>query len=105
MNTISVKLLTLSTTFILSSLLGLYFAYAFYEHFLKWIDCFNDQGRCYDPVTQTVYTTGGWCWSVPMIVFGGTVLVSGYLLLRTLSRKDTFSIYHHKNKNGFDDQG
>ncbi|MEM8530588.1 MAG: hypothetical protein AAGF95_07085 [Chloroflexota bacterium] len=97
----NVRLLALSTTFILSSFLSLCFVYAFYERFLRWFGCFNDQGRCYDPVTQTVYTTGGWCWSVPAIAFGSVVLVSGYLLLQTLSRKDSFSTYHHSN--GFDD--
>lgn len=27
----------------------------FYESYWRWRDCFNDLGRCFDPVSQNVY--------------------------------------------------
>ena len=32
-----------------------FFALAYYDRYHKWRDCFNDQGRCYDSETATVY--------------------------------------------------
>ena len=31
------------------------FALAFYDRYWRWRDCFNELGRCYDPVSQDVY--------------------------------------------------
>lgn len=32
-----------------------FFAFAFHDRYWRWRDCFNELGRCYDPVTQGVY--------------------------------------------------
>ena len=34
---------------------GALLALAFYERYWRWRDCFNELGRCFDPVTQDVY--------------------------------------------------
>ena len=31
------------------------FALAFYDRYWRWRDCFNELGRCYDPVGGVVY--------------------------------------------------
>ena len=35
--------------------LGALLAFAFYDRYWRWRDCFNELGRCFDPVTQDVY--------------------------------------------------
>ncbi len=35
--------------------LGVLFALAFEARYWRWRDCFNELGRCYDPVSQDVY--------------------------------------------------
>jgi hypothetical protein len=35
--------------------LGLLFVLAFESRYWRWRDCFNELGRCYDPVSQDVY--------------------------------------------------
>ena len=34
---------------------GALLALVFYERYWRWRDCFNELGRCFDPVTQDVY--------------------------------------------------
>lgn len=36
-------------------LCGAFFAVAFRDRYWIWRDCFNELGRCYDPVSQDVY--------------------------------------------------
>lgn len=31
------------------------FGLAFYDRYWRWRDCFNELGRCYDPLSQDVY--------------------------------------------------
>jgi hypothetical protein len=31
------------------------FAFAWYDRYWLWRDCFNELGRCYDPVSEQVY--------------------------------------------------
>jgi hypothetical protein len=31
------------------------FAYAWYDRYWRWRDCFNELGRCYDPESQQVF--------------------------------------------------
>jgi drug/metabolite transporter (DMT)-like permease len=38
-----------------SGALALVFAYAWYDRYWLWRDCFNELGRCYDPEGQQVY--------------------------------------------------
>jgi len=35
--------------------IGILFALAFEARYWRWRDCFNELGRCYDPVSQDVY--------------------------------------------------
>ena len=35
--------------------IGALLALAFYDRYWRWRDCFNELGRCFDPVTQDVY--------------------------------------------------
>lgn len=46
-----------------------FFVYAFYFRFYKWINCFNENGKCYDPVNKEVYTDSGIIWAVPALIF------------------------------------
>jgi hypothetical protein len=48
---------------------GALLALVFYERYWRWRDCFNELGRCFDPVTQDVYLeqSGG--------VYGGLAAV------------------------------
>lgn len=54
-----------------------------YERYWRWRDCFNEQGRCFDPVTQDVYLEqAGLVWGMFTAVFIGTAVI---LLLRKRS--------------------
>lgn len=35
--------------------LAIVFAYAWYDRYWLWRDCFNELGRCYDPESQQVF--------------------------------------------------
>ena len=59
------------------------FAWLFYIRYYKWIDCFNDLGRCYDPDgSHEVYTTAGQMWGVLAIPFLLMMIVGAILLMR-----------------------
>lgn len=47
--------------------LSAFFFYAWYKRYLKWD--FNELGRYFDPVDQTVYTTAGSVWVLPACLF------------------------------------
>lgn len=65
--------------------LGSLFLYLFYIRYYKWIECFNELERCYDPDgSQQVYTTGGLIWIIPATIF----------FLLTI--KEYFRFYMHK---------
>lgn len=54
------------------------FALAFYDRYWRWRDCFNELGRCYDPVSQDVYLEqAGMIWGG----LAGICLVGGLMLL------------------------
>ena len=41
------------------------FAFAWYDRYWLWRDCFNELGRCYDPVSQQVYVEqAGLVWAL-----------------------------------------
>ena len=45
-------------------------AAAFYDRYWRWRDCFNDLGRCYDPVSQNVYLEqAGLVWGGLAVIF------------------------------------
>lgn len=50
-------------------LLALLFGFAFYDRYWRWRDCFNELGRCYDPVGQQVYLDQA------AVVWGGLAVV------------------------------
>ena len=51
---------------------ALFFAWAFYEFYWRWRDCFNELGRCFDPQTSTVATDDGFVWG--LLAAGALVL-------------------------------
>lgn len=60
--------------------LGLLFVLAFESRYWRWRDCFNELGRCYDPVSQDVYLEqAGLVWgSLAMVsLLAGIGLVVG----------------------------
>ncbi|MBR0718114.1 hypothetical protein [Bradyrhizobium liaoningense] len=60
--------------------LGALFALAFEARYWRWRDCFNELGRCYDPVSQDVYLEqAGLVWGGLAAVswVAGLVLVAG----------------------------
>jgi hypothetical protein len=52
--------------FLLAALCGL----AYYDRYVKWRDCFNDLGRCYDSESGSVYhEQAGIVWTLFFILF------------------------------------
>jgi hypothetical protein len=43
---------------------ALFCAWAFYEFYWRWRDCFNELGRCFDPQTSTVATDASFVWGL-----------------------------------------
>lgn len=75
-----IVLLALSS---LLTLTGLLLLFMFYERYWRWRDCFNELGRCFDPVSQDVYLEQSG------LVWGGFAAISlflGIILLPLLFR-------------------
>lgn len=54
-------------------------AFAFYDRYWLWRDCFNDQGRCWDSATEQVYLEqAGDVWGLLTAAF----LAAGIMLWR-----------------------
>ena len=69
---------------------GVLFAAAFYDRYWRWRDCFNELGRCYDPVSQDVYVEqAGLVWGALAIIF----LLTGLALVLRSSRRYRRRIY------------
>ncbi|WGI21834.1 hypothetical protein [Amylibacter sp. IMCC11727] len=44
-------------------------AFAYYDRYYKWRDCFNELGRCFDPETASVYLEqSGIAWALFFII-------------------------------------
>lgn len=72
--------LTYAVEALLASLGGLSLA-LYYDSYWRWRDCFNDQGRCYDPASQNVYLEqAGLVWGGFAALFLGAALI--LLILR-----------------------
>jgi hypothetical protein len=57
---------------------------AFHDRYWRWRDCFNELGRCYDPVSQDVYLEqAGLVWGS----LAALSLVAGIFLLFPRSRR------------------
>jgi energy-converting hydrogenase Eha subunit H len=50
------------------------FGWTFYQRCWRWRDCFNELGRCYDPIDQTVMTDAGFVWGLMAVVALGLAL-------------------------------
>lgn len=51
---------------------------AFHDRYWRWRDCFNELGRCYDPISQEVYLEqAGLVWGGLATVFllGAAILI------------------------------
>ena len=60
------------------------FGWAFYEFYWRWRDCFNELGRCYDPVSQDVYLEqAGMVW----VGLAAMSLLAGFGLVMGLRRR------------------
>jgi hypothetical protein len=54
----------------LLALCGGVFLCIFYERYWRWRHCFNDRGRCWDPVSEQVFLEqAGIVWGVPAAFF------------------------------------
>jgi hypothetical protein len=59
------------------------FAYAWYDRYWLWRDCFNELGRCYDPESQQVYLEqAGLVW----VMLTGISLLCLAFFIRRASR-------------------
>ena len=58
-----------------------FFGFAYYDHYFRWRDCFNDLGRCYDPQTGMVYVEqAGLVWMTLTLLCLG--LLAGMIYVR-----------------------
>jgi hypothetical protein len=58
------------------------FAFAFYERFWIWRNCFNELGRCYDSEAGVMVEQAGAIWGIPTLIFALLFLRSLWHLLR-----------------------
>ncbi len=66
-------------------LLSGFFAWAWYDRYFRWIDCFDEQGRCYDSETGMVFVEqAGAIWPA----FSFLCLIGAlFVLWRILARR------------------
>lgn len=56
--------------------LAAFFSVAYYTRYHIYRDCFNERGRCYDPETAQVITTGALAWGFLAAIFATLALLS-----------------------------
>lgn len=55
---------------VIALILALAWAYAFYDRYWIWRDCFNELGRCWDSATEQVYLEqSGAIWGMGTLLF------------------------------------
>jgi hypothetical protein len=60
------------------AVLGLATAFLYYDNYWRWRDCFNEEGRCFDPVSANVYLEqAGLVWGGFTLIF---VLIASILV-------------------------
>ncbi len=64
--------------------LGFACAFAFYERYWRWRDCFNELGRCYDSEAGVMVEQAGLIWGTLVVIFG---LLAGRTLWRLLRQR------------------
>ena len=64
--------------------LAVLFAFAYYDRYFKWRNCFNELGRCFDPETSSVYVEqAGMVWGLMFVL----TFVPALILWRSGSKK------------------
>ncbi len=63
------------------------FSVAYYTRYHIHRDCFNERGRCYDPETAQVITTGALGWGLYAAIFAILALLSLIRLTVTYLRR------------------
>ena len=65
---------------------GVLFGLAFESRYWRWRDCFNELGRCFDPVSQDVYLEqAGLVWGS----LAAISLLAGFYLVAGVRRKQS----------------
>lgn len=71
---------------ILSGVVAQFFLWVYYDRYFKYLDCFNEEGRCFDPLEMTVNTTSNFVWIIPSLFFFGLFL--RYLFILILMKRN-----------------
>ncbi len=72
-------------TLALTSLALAVFLFAWYERYWKWRECFNSEGRCYDPVDGIMVEQAGPVWA--SLALGFLVLAVVFVVRYRRSRR------------------
>lgn len=71
---------------VISLLAATLFAFAFYDRYWLWRDCFNELGRCYDSATEQVYLEqAGVAWGSLTVI---CVFAAIFLLIPRKAARD-----------------
>jgi hypothetical protein len=61
---------------------ALFFGWMFYERYWRWLGCFNELGRCFDPESETVATDSNSMYGLLAAVALVLALLTAVSLLR-----------------------
>lgn len=64
------------------SLLTAAFAWMFHERYWRWVDCFNELGRCYDTDAGVMVSQAAFIWGMPALICALLLAMSLWQLLR-----------------------
>lgn len=72
--------------------LSVFFFYVYYIRYYAWRNCFNELGRCFNPdESGQVYTTSGFVWIIPTLLFSLFFIINLARLLIHIKRMRTVS--------------